>query len=157
LIDLETYLDGTVRKWAGTFIESSDSYAMYRGYSTDDFGDKHTEMQAQNKKLVDVETYLDGTVRKWAGVWKGSGTSLLNRNYNEGDFMNLCIERENAGYKLLDVETYMDGLVRKWAGVWEKADGDQHFYQDKKMSYMINNYHNVLKVKGYELMDIEKY
>jgi CubicO group peptidase (beta-lactamase class C family) len=157
LIDLETYLDGTVRKWAGTFIESSDSYAMYRGYSTDDFGDKHSEMQAENRKLVDVETYLDGTVRKWAGVWKGSGTSLLNRNYNEGDFMNLCIEREKAGYKLLDVETYMDGLVRKWAGVWEKADGDEHFYQDRKMSYMINNYHNVLKVKGYELMDIEKY
>jgi CubicO group peptidase (beta-lactamase class C family) len=157
LIDLETYLDGVVRKWAGTFIESTESYYMYRDMTTDDFGDKHTELQNKNIKLIDIETYLDGTVRKWAGVWKGSGSSLLNRNYNEGDFITLRNDREAAGYKLLDVETYMDGTVRKWAGVWESASGDEHFRLDKKMCDLINTYHNVDKLNGYELMDIEKY
>jgi CubicO group peptidase (beta-lactamase class C family) len=157
LIDLETYLDGTVRKWAGTFIESTESYAMYRNMTTDEFGDKNTELKNENKKLIDIETYLDGTVRKWAGVWKGSGSSLLNRNYSEGDFITLRNDREAAGYKLLDVETYMDGTVRKWAGVWEAAGGDEHFRLDKKMCDLINTYHNVDKPNGYELMDIEKY
>ena len=157
LIDLETYMDGAVRKWAGTFLESSDDYAMYRDMTTDDFGDKYIEMQNANKKLVDVETYMDGLVRKWAGVWKGNGTSLLNRNYGESDFFALAATREATGYKLIDIETYMDGATRRWAGIWEAASGDEHFRYYKKMCDLINDYHNVFKPQGYELMDIEKY
>ncbi len=157
LIDLETYLDGTVRKWAGTFIESNESYAMYRGMTTEAFGDKNTELKNENKKLIDIETYLEGSVRKWAGVWKGTGSSLLNRNYSQSDFITLRNDREASGYKLLDIETYMDGTVRKWAGVWEAASGDEHFRLDKKMCDLINTYHNPDKGNGYELMDIEKY
>jgi hypothetical protein len=157
LIDLETYLDGVVRKWAGTFIIEAGSYSMRRDLTTDEFGDKYKELLDKNVKLVDIETYMDGVNRKWAGVWKGNGTSLLNRNYSEADFTKLCSEREKAGYKLMDVETYVDKFDRQWAGVWEKAEGDEHFRYNKKMSDLINNYHNVFKEQDYELLDMEKY
>lgn len=157
LIDLETYVDGNTRKWAGTFIEDSGAYYMYRNFSTDDFGAKHKELQDKDVKLIDVETYLDGNTRKWAGVWKGSGSNLLNRNYTEADFVNLRNEREQSGYKLIDVETYLDGGTRKWAGVWEKTEGNEHFRTDKKMCDLVNDYHNVYKADGYELIDLERY
>lgn len=157
LIDLETYVDGNTRKWAGTFIEDSGAYYMFRNYSTEDFGAKHKELEAKNVKLIDVETYMDGNTRYWAGVWKGNGSALLNRNYSGEDFQNLRNEREKSGYKLVDVETYLDGGKRYWAGVWEKVNGNEHFRLDKTMCDLINNYHNVYKSAGFELIDLEGY
>jgi hypothetical protein len=39
----------------------------------------------------------------------------------------------------------------------EPAEGDEHFRYNKKMSDLINNYHNVFKEQDYELLDMEKY
>ncbi len=158
LIDLETYKDGTVTKWAGLFqANNSGNYAMFRDFSTDDFGDKYTEMKNAGKKLVDIETYHIGLNRKWAGVWLGTGTSLLNRGYSQDDFIALCRDRVDAGYRLIDVETYVDGAVRKFAGIWEPATEAEARWFNVDMGTWVNDKHNVLIKDGYELLDLEKY
>ena len=158
LIDIEAYKSGTVTKWAGIFqANNSGTYAMYRDYSTDDFGDKYFEMKEAGKKLIDIETFTKGVNRKWAGVWLGTGTSLLNRGYSQDDFIDLCRQRVDAGYRLIDVETYVDGTVRKFAGLWEPATEAEARWFNVDMGTWVNDKHNVLIQDDYELLDLEKY
>lgn len=158
LIDIEAYKSGTETLWAGLFQSgNSSSYSMWRGFNSDDFSDKHEEMQAAGRKLIDIETYTVGVNRKWAGVWLGNGTYLLNRNYNQDDFIQLCRDRVDAGYRLLDVETYVDGTVRKFAGVWEPSTNPEARWFNIEMGDWVNQKHNDLITKDYELLDLEKY
>lgn len=158
LIDIEAYESGSEIRWAGLFQSgNSGNYAMWRGFSSEDFGDKHEEMKAQGRKLIDVETYTVGNSRKWAGVWLGTGAYLLNRNYQQDEFVQLCRERADAGYRLVDVETYMDGNVRKFAGVWEPDTTPEARWFNIDIGNLINEKHNDLITKDYELLDLEKY
>ncbi len=158
LIDLEMYKVGPNTKWAGLFqADNSDNYAMWRNFSTSDFGDKYFEMRDEGRKLIDIETYKIGTSRKWAGVWLGTGTSLLNRNYSQDDFIELCRERVDNGYRLLDVETYLVNGQRKFAGVWEPASEGEARWFNILMGDWVNDKHIPLVEDGYELLDLEKY
>ncbi|MEL7423699.1 MAG: serine hydrolase [Bacteroidota bacterium] len=158
LIDIETYKVGTSTRWAGLFqTDNGNSYAMWRNFNTDDFGDKYFEMKDEGRKLIDVETYIVGTTRKWAGVWLGTGTSLLNRNYNQADFIQLCRDRFDGGYRLIDVETYVVGATRKYAGVWEPATEGEARWFNINMGDWVNEKHIPLVEDGYELLDLEKF
>jgi hypothetical protein len=158
LIDIEAYESGSGTLWAGLFQSgNSGNSAMWRGFSSEDFGDKHEEMKGQGRKLIDVETYTVGNTRKWAGVWLGTGPYLLNRNYQQDEFVQLCSDRADAGYRLVDVETYMDGNVRKFAGVWEPSTTPEARWFNIDIGNLVNEKHNDLITQGYELLDLEKY
>ncbi len=155
-IDLEAYKENGVTKWAGLFQSGNgNSYAMWRGFSSEDFSDKYFEMADEGRKLIDVETYKVNGNRKWAGIWLGSGTALLNRNYDQDDFVQLCRDREADGFMLVDVETYEIGNTRKYAGVWEPATENEIRWFNMEFGDWINEEHNEFIEDDYELLDLE--
>ncbi len=154
--DIETWMDGTVRKWDGIFKKSSKKSAMIRDYSTDGFHDKWVELSKQGLRLIDVETYLDGTVRKWAGTFLESNeTYYLFRDMSIDGMHDKYTEMNNKNIKLIDVECYYSGTVQKWAGVW-KGNGTVLLNRNYKEDDF-TNLRNEREKSGYKLIDAETY
>jgi len=139
------------------FLPGKGKYALFRGFSTADFGTKREELGKTGYKLIDVEVYYENGQQKWCGVWVEGQDGLLNRNYTTADFQKLVDTRKNDGWNLIDVETYMDGRTRKWAGVWEKSTNNQEtlfgYKHDGLFSQKLNTNINNRMV----LTDIERY
>lgn len=154
--DIETWTEGTIRKWSGIFKKKTTSTAMWRNFSHDDFGDKWKEMSDDGYRLIDLEAYKDGTVTKFAGTFIQSGDRYaLYRGYKSDDFSAKHSEMSGKDYQLIDIESYMDGTVRKWCGVWKgtgksllnrgyKTDDFQQLCTDREAA-------------GYKLVDVETY
>ncbi|MBL7818478.1 MAG: beta-lactamase family protein [Saprospiraceae bacterium] len=154
--DIETWVDGTVRKWDGIFKKTTKRSAMIRNYSTDDFHNKWVELTNQGLRLIDVETYLDGTVRKWAGTFIESTEGYaLYREMSSDDMHNKYVEMNNKNMKLIDIETYFSGTVQKWAAVW-KGSGTVLLNRDYKENDFVN-LRNEREKLGYKLTDVETY
>ena len=104
------------------FLPGKGKYALYRGFSPEDFGKKREELGNSGYKLIDIEVYYLNGQQKWCGVWVEGKDGLLNRNYELSAFQKLVSARIKDGWNLIDVETYMDGRTRKWAGIWDKTN-----------------------------------
>ena len=106
LIDVETYVDGGKRKWAGVWRQGSGEL-LNRNYKTEDFRNLRRQRNKAGYKLVDIETYKDGSTRKWAGIWEKS--SLGEGYYYGKKYCDLLYKfRYDApqGYEMLDLEKY---------------------------------------------------
>jgi CubicO group peptidase (beta-lactamase class C family) len=167
LVDLETYMSNGKRYWAGVFLPGRGGYAMYRGQTSDQFGELHKQHAQDGYKLIDVETYhtTNGSLR-WAGVWISGKENLLNRNYPTNEFSDLRKKRSKAGYRLIDIESYIHNGKQLWAGVWEKGNDGEAFYRNYRYCSVKNDEvdrigiverHNELRnqSKPYELIDWE--
>lgn len=109
LIDIETYLDSDgTRLWAGVWEEGTDTYALFRNYSLQDFATKRTELTNQGLRLVDIERYEGSNGQElWAGVWRaGTDNAKLNRNWYYCGFLGKDDEWRAAGFELVDMEMY---------------------------------------------------
>ena len=154
LIDVETYMDGGTRKWAGLFLEMDGAYALYRGMSSDELHNKWEEYGKKGLKLIDIERYGDND---WAGVWVAGPDVAMYRNYDTEDFKQLRRDNNAKGWKLIDVDTYVVDGTRKWSGLWEKTTAEEHFLYGYDFCDWLTTYHNVYIADGYELIDIEVY
>lgn len=154
--NIETWVDGTVRKWDGIFKKTTRGAAMWRNFTTDAWHDKWVEMTNQGYRLIDLETYVDGTVRKWAGTFiESSDSYAMYRGYSTDDFGKKHTEMQGSNKKLVDVETYLDGTVRKWAGVW-KGSGTALLNRNYNEADFILLCTQREKA-GYKLIDVETY
>jgi hypothetical protein len=158
LVDLETYLVGGQRRWAGLFNLDVGQFKMVLDYRTDDFRNKQEELRQQGYQLIDIETYTMDGQRYWAGVWNdGRPDSLLDLNLSTTAFGALRTQRETAGWRLRDIEAYIiSNQLRRWAGIWEPSNVDEQF---KDTSYCeIVEAHKILNETRieYEMFDLEK-
>jgi len=154
--DIETWLDGSVRKWSGIFKKKTTGTAMWRNFSFDGFGDKWREMSDDGYRLLDLEAYKEGTVTKFAGTFVQSDDRYaLFRGFKSDDFSDKHKEMQDKEYQLIDVETYMDGTVRKWCGVW-KGKGKSLLNRN----YNTDDFQQLCSDRekaGYTLTDVETY
>jgi CubicO group peptidase (beta-lactamase class C family) len=122
LVDLETYMLNGKRRWAGIFLPGRGRYAMFRGQTSEQFGELHKQHAKDGYQLIDMEVYhsANGELR-WAGVWGSGKANLLNRNYSPEAFGELRKKRLETGYTLIDIESYVQNGKQLWAGIWEKS------------------------------------
>jgi len=120
LVDIETHLDGTVRKWDGIFRKDVTPTSLWRGFNTEEWFEKYQEEKQAGKSLIDLEVYLSGTALRWAGIFQSGHAepNLMARNFNSEEFSEKYFEMQDAGRKIIDIETYVVNGQRKWAGVW---------------------------------------
>jgi CubicO group peptidase (beta-lactamase class C family) len=154
--DFETYMEGSSRKWSGTFKKGASGSAMWRDFDYNGFKTKWDEMNGKGYRLIDIETYVDGSSRKWAGLFiKGSGPYALYRGLNTNDFGTQNKNVSSKGYKLVDIEAYTENNVLKWAGVWQGSG-----------SYLLNRNYDTTPFtdlrsqrnsSGYKLVNVESY
>jgi hypothetical protein len=57
LIDLETYVDGSTRKYAGVFRAGNGAHALWVGDDWDGFKAKWQDLSAKGLRLVKIEVY----------------------------------------------------------------------------------------------------
>jgi len=154
--NIETWLDGSTRKWDGIFKKTNKKSAMWRGSTSDAWHDKWVELSGKGYRLIDLETYVDGNTRKWAGTFiEDSGGYYMYRNYTTDDFGAKHKELQDKNVKLIDVETYMDGNTRKWAGVWK--DSGSNLLNRNYTEADFKNLCNEREQNGYKLIDVETY
>jgi Bacterial tandem repeat domain 1 len=124
-----TYINGTIRKWAGQFAPGTDGQYFYFGMQDYVLQDRDN-LQFKNKgwALTNLETYEDGGQRYWAAIWRTGETGLWNISMTADMFGNLFKERLDSGYRLIDFTTYVDKGNRLWAGVWKAGTDGQYLF-----------------------------
>src|SRR5262249_44427080 len=120
LIDIETYVDAGVRKWAGIWRSGTDAEYLDAGLSLDQLNAANDVHVSQNARLVDVETYVDVGVRRWAGLWRsGSGASTFSGSLIPGGLEYANGIKHAQGEEIVDLERYEDEYgAPRWAAIW---------------------------------------
>ena len=155
LTDIETYISSGKRQWAGILEKRSGSSALWRNFSTADFGKKRNEMAKMGLKLIDIEVHVVKNKPRWSGVWLQGKDGLLNRNYPIKEFDKMRINRKNNGYKLIDVETYKLKNKIYYAGIWEKSPQREYLNSFHSLCDLLEKDHK-RSADGYELIDLER-
>jgi len=127
LVDVETWGDGSNRKYAGVWRAGNDAHYLWAGVDWNSFNAKWQELSKQNLRLTVVRTYEDGGQRKYLGVWRaGNDAHYLWAGVDWNSFNAKWQELSKQGMRLVDVDTYMDGNTRKYIGAW-RAGNDAHY------------------------------
>src|SRR5437773_1105822 len=75
VIDVETYVDGGTRYWAGLWRSGTDSSAFASNLTDGGFDVVNQIHHLNGRELIDVESYPDSFgVRHWAGIWRANVT-----------------------------------------------------------------------------------
>lgn len=154
LVDCETYMDGTVRKWDGIFRKSDRDTRLFQGLSTSDLTTWIETMRQQGKVLIDIETYTSGADRRWVALFRqGGGDRAIWYDLSRSSFEDKVEEMNAENIKLIDVETYKSGAVRKWAGIW-LGNGTSEFISDENETAFLQMNQTTPNTA---LLDIETY
>jgi hypothetical protein len=154
LVNVETYVEGGVRKYAVVFHEGSDGYYLWNA-DWNSFTAKWNELSG-SMRLVDVEPYLDTDgVVKYIGVWRsGSGGHYL-WTANWSGFTSKY--NELTGLQLTVFKTVTDNSgARSYVGVWRDKGSAQYLWSGvDKENFLAKN--NELASGGLRLAGIVTY
>ena len=157
LIDLETYVQGSTRKYAGVFRAGTDDHALWVGDDWDGFKTKWEEFSKKGLRLIDLETYVEGSTRKYAGVFRaGTDDHALWVGDDWDGFKAKWEELSKKGLRLIDLETYVQGSTRKYAGVFRAGtDGHALWVSNDWDGFKVK--WTELSKKGLRLVDLKTY
>lgn len=158
IISLQTYLEGSNRKWAGIWEAGSYTTFITMGLSFTEFANDLTARFNAGQRLIKVQHYLEGGAHKWAGIWRtGTGSSglYLYWQMDEATLRQRMAELDLLGMQLVDLETYEYNGERLWAGVW--LNGTGNIVEMDLTSSQLADMAQVHFENGVRLVDIETY
>ena len=129
--DVETWIDGGKRLWAGVFRSGADSSRVIPGLEWEKFQEQWTKLgdadnEDEQMQLVDMEIYPDKGKNLFAGVFR-NGTELhsLWIGQDRPDFLRKWQQLVNQQLRLVDLEVYRPagGSRNLYAGVFLEAPG----------------------------------
>jgi hypothetical protein len=128
-MDVETWVDGGKRLWAGIFRGGVDASKIVPGLEWDPFQKDWTattdnEDPDKQMQLVDMEIYTDKGKTLFAGVYRtGSELHSLWVGQDRPDFLRKWQQLVNQELRLVDLEVYKAGGRNLYAGVFMEAPG----------------------------------
>lgn len=129
--DVETWVDGGKRLWAGVFRSGVDSSRVIPGLEWEKFQEQYTKLSdAENvddqMQLVDMEIYPEKGKNLFAGVFRnGTEVHALWIGQDRPDFLRKWQQLVNQNVRLYDLEVYkaVGGSRNLYAGVFLEAPG----------------------------------
>jgi hypothetical protein len=127
LVNVETYVESGVRKYAVVFHEGSDAHFMFVGdYSS--FTSKFAELSSAGLRLADVEPYLDiDGIIKYIAVFRSGNDAHFLYVADPNTFFQKNGELTAAGLELTVFKSVKDALGRQfYVGVFRTLNGSQY-------------------------------
>lgn len=129
--DVETWVDGGKRLWAGIFRSGADSSRVIPGLEWEKFQEQYTKLsEAENvddqMQLIDMEIYPEKGKNLFAGVYRnGTEIHALWIGQDRPDFLRKWQQLVNQELRLFDLEVYkaVGGSRNLYAGVFLEAPG----------------------------------
>lgn len=137
ITDIETYIDGGVRKWAGLMRKGGEgNHYLINNLPEIQFKDYISTAIVNGSHLVDMETYMHGGSRVWAAILNDTRieTQLL-LNLNRSEFITQINNLQFSYFNIFDIEAYWDNdQTIKWSGFLLKSPNS--FTDQKSDLYM---------------------
>jgi hypothetical protein len=157
LVNVETYVDGGVRKYAGVWHAGSGGYALWGGADWSHFVAKWNEL-APTQRLIDVAPYLDtDNIVKYVGVWRSGSGAYYLWNAEWDSFRAKWQELGPQGLFLKTFKTYLDASGRRfYIGIWGPGSGSYYLWINADKENFMGKYFQ-LQQQNLKLISIETY
>jgi hypothetical protein len=158
LVDIDTYVEGGVQKWAGISRSGDWANILTIGLELPAF---LTETQRlfddHGLRLVKAITYVEGGVRKWAGISRsGDWANIFTVGLEEAAFVTETQRLfDEEGLRLIDVTSYVDGGVRRWAGISRSGDWANVFLIRNDLDQFVDDTQELFDENGLRLTHVE--
>lgn len=157
LIDIDTSVQASGRRYTGVFEPGSGGYALWVGASWSSFTAKWDELSDQGLRLVDFETYMEGSERVYTGVWRaGSDGHYLWVGVDWASFVNKWNELAGYGLRLIDIEVWEENGSLRYGGVWRAGTGGYALWVGATWNGFADKWME-LSASGQRLVDLEAY
>ena len=155
LVDFDTYVEGDVRLYSGSFVEGNDAHALVIS-DWDGLVAAWEEKSAQGLRLVDIEAYRTGNAWTFAGVFRAGNDGYALWVSEWDAFFETWENLTAAGLQLIDVETYRVAGTRQYIGVYGVATSGHVLLAGHEWEEFFDQYAEYA-AKGYRLADVEIY
>ncbi len=161
LVDVETYLDGGQRRWAGIFRSGNWTQKFVHSLGLAAFSQQLSDPANQGLAPFNFEIYIDNGKVSIAAILR---SGILQPNINtlvlDVDSPALKIANQQnikKGGRLVDIETYVSGGKRRWAAIWLAGDWDSYLLTDLDFQSFKEQTQKKFDNDGMRLVDIETY
>lgn len=156
LEDIESYVEGGVRRYTGVFREGNGWEALAAGVSWSSLMTIRAQQAQGGYHLRDLESYLEGSTRVYTGIFlPGSGGSL-QAEVSWTQFVDTAAALSTQGLRIADFETYVVGGQRTYSAVYEPGTGGQHIV-DGLVGAAFTDVVNEMAAQNYRPVDMESY
>ena len=155
-----SYVDGGVRRWAGSYRSGDWSH----GFTVDRDGptfvaETQDLFDQKGLRLEQVITYLNDTGRHWAGIYR-SGT-WGHRFTMDRDTTTFLKETQKwfdeEGLRLIDMERYVVNGQIKWAGVYRTGNWAHRLILDRGVESLVAETQEAFDASNLRLVCLQVY
>lgn len=154
LIDIESYVEGGVTKFAGVYSAGTWGHYLYLGMTQAQLNAQITTLAAQNFGLTNVEIYKEGNTIKYAGIWKAGALPqqvVLTTSWNT--VVSNWNNHSKANLRLLEYDSYQNGTTIHHAAVFGPGNDGYALYAKHFDGF--RQMWSELSAVGLRLIDIE--
>lgn len=161
LIDQETYMRDGQRRYAGIWVENTESlaWASFRNMSRSTYQEKLDEHK-DRYMVTDVDAFQDGSTTMYSVIFveQMPGTSWrVQSNLTGQEFSDLFAEMKDT-HRVLDFDSYDTPSGQRYLAVWIEEEQGRLWKERRDMDADgFWNYYHRYRDSGYRVTDIEVY
>lgn len=164
LVDQESYLLGSLRRYAGLFIENVEHFkwSSQRDMTDGQAHDYYLE-QRRTRMPIDVDSYGVGasTTPQFALIWVDNVESLdwrLHRHLTSAEFSAKFDAYYRAGFRMLAMDSMQTSAGQRYAGIWVENRNGRGWAERRDLSAQgFSNWWHRYKDEGYRLVAYDRY
>ncbi len=160
LIDVETYVVGRQRRWAGVFRSGSWQQNFVHSISFSAFYQQLNDPANQGLAPSVFEIYNSGGQPRIAAIMR-SGIVSPNMTFtlsaSSSTLKTSNAQHVGEGLRLADMQPYISGGKVQWAAIWLPGSGDSYMVTDLLFEDFRHQTQKKFNDQGMRLMDLETY
>jgi CubicO group peptidase (beta-lactamase class C family) len=160
--DIETYLAGNNRRWAGIWVENKEGlrWSSNRGLTGQEYGALFQRKNRDGFRLVDIEVYSTSNGLRYACIWLENKPRVAwsqLRNMTRSKYQDEVNKRSANGFRVVDFESYTTSNGQRYAAIWERKPGYKWQTRTNRTARQFANLWRQYRDEGYRLVDFERY
>jgi hypothetical protein len=151
LENMVAYLDGGVRRWAGSYRAGDWKHHLSVDRDGATFAKETQDLfDQQGLRLDQMITYLDGNVRHWAGIYRsGDWAHRFSMDRDTKTFLEETQKWfDQEGLRLIDVVRYEANGKPRWAGLYRSGNWGHRLIIDRGAETLIEEIQNAFDKDG---------
>lgn len=161
-IDVETYISGGKRKWAGIWVQNKEKvgWSSHRGQTSEEYSKLFKNKSSSGFRVIDIEVYKTGSTMRYSSIWVRNNPKkgwAQMRGMTRSKYQQEVDKRSKNGYVVVDFEAYDTGNGTRYAAIWEKKPGFSTRARTATSLQQFRNYFRTYSDMGMRLHDFERY
>jgi hypothetical protein len=156
LEDLESYVEGGVRRYTGVFREGNGWEVLWAGASWSSLMAQRAQQAAAGYHLADFESYLEGGTRVYTGIFLPGTGGTIHAEVSWQQLNTIAASLSEQGLRIADFETYVVGGQRTYSAVFAPGSGGQYIV-DGLVGAAFGDVVDEMAALNYRPVDMESY